>query len=133
MLEHIFVRTSFCELEFSTKACTPIAKCCYFGEHIENEAMHFEIYHLVQPNKYICWSLLFRRHVFNWIFAEGMCTCSQMLGRGGRGKVCRFRFRSFVRAARAGEAKLCGRVTDAASDAGAGCWEKCSCSAALVW
>ena len=38
----------------------------------------------------------------------------------------RFRFRSFVRAVRAGEAKLCGRVTDAASDAGAGSWEMSS-------
>ena len=44
----------------------------------------------------------------------------------------RFRFRSFVRAVRAGEAKLCGRVTDAASDAGAGCWEMSSCRAALA-
>ena len=44
----------------------------------------------------------------------------------------RFRFRSFVRAVRAGEAKLCGRVTDVASDAGAGSWELCSCSPALA-
>ena len=44
----------------------------------------------------------------------------------------RFRFRSFVRAVRAGEAKLCGRVTDAASDAGAGSWELCSCCAAVA-
>ena len=44
----------------------------------------------------------------------------------------RFRFRSFVRAVRAGEAKLCGRVTDVASDAGAGSWELCSCLPALA-
>ena len=44
----------------------------------------------------------------------------------------RFRFRSFVRAVRAGEAKLCGRVTDVASDAGAGSWELSSCCAALA-
>ena len=37
-----------------------------------------------------------------------------------------------MRAVRAGEAKLCGRVTDVASDAGAGSWELCSCSAALA-
>ena len=37
-----------------------------------------------------------------------------------------------MRAVRAGEAKLCGCVTDAASDAGAGSWELCSCSAALA-
>ena len=37
-----------------------------------------------------------------------------------------------MRAVRAGEAKLCGRVTDAASDAGPGSWELCSCSAALA-
>ena len=44
----------------------------------------------------------------------------------------RFRFCLFVRAVRAGEAMLCGRVTDAASDAGAGSWKLCSCSAALA-
>ena len=44
----------------------------------------------------------------------------------------RFRFRSFVRAVRAGEAKLCGRVTDVASDAGAGSWELSSCLPALA-
>ena len=29
-----------------------------------------------------------------------------------------------MRAVRAGEAKLCGRVRDVSSDAGAGCWEE---------
>ena len=37
-----------------------------------------------------------------------------------------------MRAVRAGEAKLCGRVTDAASDAGPGSWEISSCSPALA-
>ena len=37
-----------------------------------------------------------------------------------------------MRAVRAGEAKLCGRVTDVASDAGAGSWELSSCSAVLA-
>ena len=37
-----------------------------------------------------------------------------------------------MRAVRAGEAKLCGRVTDVASDAGAGSWELSSCLSALA-
>ena len=37
-----------------------------------------------------------------------------------------------MRAVRAGEAKLCGRVTDVASDAGADSWEMSSCLPSLA-
>ena len=43
-----------------------------------------------------------------------------------------FLFCLFVRAVRAGEVKLCGRVTDAVSDAEAGSWKLSSCSTAVA-